>query len=51
MVLAHSPMDPAALRVKRLALEWLLENSGRENFSEVQWLEQVMKNAATEDSQ
>jgi alkyl sulfatase BDS1-like metallo-beta-lactamase superfamily hydrolase len=51
MVLAHSPGDSAAMRVKRRALEWLLENSGRENFSEVQWLEQAMKNATTEESQ
>jgi alkyl sulfatase BDS1-like metallo-beta-lactamase superfamily hydrolase len=51
MVLAHSPSDPAALRVKRLALEWLLENSGRENFSEVQWLEQAIKTAPTPESQ
>lgn len=48
MVLAHAPGDPAALRVKRLALQWLLQNSGRENFSEVQWLEQAIKNAGTE---
>jgi alkyl sulfatase BDS1-like metallo-beta-lactamase superfamily hydrolase len=51
IVLAHSPEDPAALQVKQLALEWLLENSGRENFSEVQWLEQATKTAATGDSQ
>jgi hypothetical protein len=37
--------------VKRLALEWLLQNSGRENFSEVQWLEQAIKTAITEESQ
>jgi alkyl sulfatase BDS1-like metallo-beta-lactamase superfamily hydrolase len=51
IVLAHSPGDPAALQVKRRALEWLLENSGRENFSEVQWLEQAIKTATTEESQ
>jgi alkyl sulfatase BDS1-like metallo-beta-lactamase superfamily hydrolase len=51
MVLAHSPGDLAALRVKRHALEWLLENSGRENFSEVQWLEQAIKTATIEESQ
>ncbi len=51
IVLAESPGDPAALRVKRLALEALLENSGRENFSEVQWLEQAIKNAGTEETQ
>jgi alkyl sulfatase BDS1-like metallo-beta-lactamase superfamily hydrolase len=42
MVLAHSPGDPAALQIKRRALESLLTNSGRENFSEVQWLEQAL---------
>jgi len=54
IVLAHVPDDPVALRVKRLALESLLESSGRENFSEVQWLEQAIKTAGTpkpEDSQ
>jgi alkyl sulfatase BDS1-like metallo-beta-lactamase superfamily hydrolase len=54
IVLAHAPDDPVALRVKRLALESLLESSGRENFSEVQWLEQAIKTAGTpksEDSQ
>ncbi|HTQ20055.1 alkyl sulfatase dimerization domain-containing protein [Mycobacterium sp.] len=51
IVLAHAPGDPAALRVKRLALEWLLENSGRENFSEVQWLEQAIKSATPEESE
>jgi alkyl sulfatase BDS1-like metallo-beta-lactamase superfamily hydrolase len=51
IVLAHAPDDPAALRVKRLALESLLESSGRENFSEVQWLEQAIKAAASEERQ
>ncbi len=51
IVLAHAPDDPAALRLKRLALESLLERSGRENFSEVQWLEQAIKGATTEESQ
>jgi alkyl sulfatase BDS1-like metallo-beta-lactamase superfamily hydrolase len=51
MVLAHSPGDPAALQVKRRALDWLLESSGRENFSEVQWLEQAMKTATIEEGQ
>src|SRR5262249_42242652 len=49
VVLAHSPHNAAAAGVKRLALEWLLQNSGRENFSEVQWLEQAIK--TTEESQ
>jgi alkyl sulfatase BDS1-like metallo-beta-lactamase superfamily hydrolase len=51
IALAHAPDDPAALRVKRLALESLLEHSGRENFSEVQWLEQAIKAATPEESQ
>ena len=45
IVLAHTPYDPAALRVKHAALEQLLVASGRENFSEVQWLEQEIKNS------
>ena len=50
IVLNHSADDATALRVKKLALEGLLENSGRENFSEVQWLEQEIKSATTKDS-
>lgn len=50
IVLNHSADDATALRVKKRALEALLENSGRENFSEVQWLEQEIKSATTEDS-
>jgi alkyl sulfatase BDS1-like metallo-beta-lactamase superfamily hydrolase len=49
IVLNHSAEDAAALRLKKHALEVLLENSGRENFSEVQWLEQEMKSATTEE--
>jgi glyoxylase-like metal-dependent hydrolase (beta-lactamase superfamily II) len=49
VVLAHSPHDPAALRVKRAALQQLLEASRRENFSEVQWLEQEIKTATIEE--
>jgi glyoxylase-like metal-dependent hydrolase (beta-lactamase superfamily II) len=45
MVLAHEPGAAAALTVKRAALETLLRRSGRENFSEVQWLERAMKDA------
>jgi alkyl sulfatase BDS1-like metallo-beta-lactamase superfamily hydrolase len=48
IVLAHSPGDPDALHVKRNALEQLLAGSGRENFSEVQWLEQEIKKATTD---
>jgi glyoxylase-like metal-dependent hydrolase (beta-lactamase superfamily II) len=39
MVLSFAPDDRGALRVKRTALDQLLSASGRENFSEVQWLE------------
>ena len=49
IVLAHSPADPAALRVKCAALEQLLAASGRENFSEVQWLEQEIKSATSKE--
>ncbi len=45
IVLAHSPDDLAALRVKHAALQQLLAASDRENFSEVQWLEQEIKSA------
>jgi alkyl sulfatase BDS1-like metallo-beta-lactamase superfamily hydrolase len=49
IVLAHSPNDTAALRVKHAALEQLLAASGRENHSEVQWLEQEIKSATVEE--
>jgi glyoxylase-like metal-dependent hydrolase (beta-lactamase superfamily II) len=39
MVLAQEPTARLALEVKLGALEQLLEASGRENFSEVRWLE------------
>jgi len=48
VVLAHSPHDPDALRVKQTALQQLLSASGRENHSEVQWLEQEIKSTATQ---
>ena len=48
VVLAHSPHDVDALRVKQTALNQLLTASGRENHSEVQWLEQEIKSTATE---
>ena len=38
MVLHGDPADTAALEVRAAALETLLERSGGENFSEVQWL-------------
>lgn len=39
MVLAQDPKETAALQVKLDALEQLLAAGGRENFSEVRWLE------------
>jgi hypothetical protein len=39
MVLVQELKDTGALRVKLDALEQLLDASGRENFSEVRWLE------------
>ena len=51
MVLAHTPRDPVASRVKRSALQQLLAASRQENFSEVQWLEQDIKGATTEGDQ
>ena len=44
VVLAHAKSDPDALAVKRQALEQLLAATGRENHSEVQWLEQEIRN-------
>jgi len=43
IVLAQEPTHADALRVKRSALESLLEASGRENFSEVRWLESELR--------
>ena len=48
VVLAHSPEDGDAQQVKQSALNQLLSASGRENHSEVQWLEQEIKSTATE---
>ncbi len=45
---AHSPDDGDALRVKQAALQQLLSASGRQNHSEVQWLEQELKSTGTE---
>jgi alkyl sulfatase BDS1-like metallo-beta-lactamase superfamily hydrolase len=39
IVLAQEPTDTDALELQLGALEQLLEASGRENFSEVRWLE------------
>ncbi len=49
VVLAHAPGDPDALGVKHQALQQLLAASGRENHSEVQWLEQEIKSALVEE--
>ncbi len=49
VVLAHAPADPDALAVKRRALAQLLADSGRENHSEVQWLEQEIKSASLDE--
>jgi glyoxylase-like metal-dependent hydrolase (beta-lactamase superfamily II) len=43
IVLHQNKTDAAALHVRRAALENLLEASGRENFSETQWLESEIK--------
>jgi alkyl sulfatase BDS1-like metallo-beta-lactamase superfamily hydrolase len=51
IVLAHAPTDRHALEVKRAALEQLLAASGRENHSEVQWLEQDIKSATVKEDQ
>ena len=48
IALTHAPTDADALAVKRQALERLLAASGRENHSEVQWLEQEIKSASKE---
>ena len=50
IVLAHSPHDPDASAVKHQALEQLLAASGRENHSEVQWLEQEVKSAVAQEA-
>lgn len=49
IVLAHAPADGDALSVKRDALQQLLELSGRENHSEVQWLEQEINGTTREE--
>ncbi|GAC1399452.1 MAG: alkyl/aryl-sulfatase [Mycobacterium sp.] len=49
IVLAHAPADPDALSVKRNALQQLLASSGRENHSEVQWLEQEITSATVKE--
>jgi alkyl sulfatase BDS1-like metallo-beta-lactamase superfamily hydrolase len=50
VVLAHSTGDRDALRVKRAALQQLLTASGRENHSEVQWLEQEIRTTVAEEN-
>jgi len=51
IVLSCTSGDPAASQVKRTALQQLLAASGQENFSEVQWLEQQIKDATPEEDQ
>jgi alkyl sulfatase BDS1-like metallo-beta-lactamase superfamily hydrolase len=51
IVLSHTPGDRAASQVKHAALQQLLAASGRENFSEVQWLEQQIKDATAKENQ
>jgi alkyl sulfatase BDS1-like metallo-beta-lactamase superfamily hydrolase len=50
IVLAHAPADTDARNVKRHALEQLLAESGRENHSEVQWLEQEITSVTPEEN-
>lgn len=49
IVLAYAPTDCDALSVKRIALQQLLAASGRENHSEVQWLEQELGSTNREE--
>jgi glyoxylase-like metal-dependent hydrolase (beta-lactamase superfamily II) len=53
IVLHRRPGDGPALEVKRIALAQLLEASGHENFSEVQWLESELAetNAVCDENQ
>jgi alkyl sulfatase BDS1-like metallo-beta-lactamase superfamily hydrolase len=46
--LAAEPRDREALRAKRAALRLLLDRSGRENFSEVRWLEAELRDTESE---
>ena len=48
IVLDHSPGETAAQQVKGAVHEQLLAAGGRENFSEVQWLESEIRDAAEE---
>ena len=49
IVLGHAQNDLDASTVKHQALEQLLAASGRENHSEVQWLEQEMNSALAQE--
>jgi glyoxylase-like metal-dependent hydrolase (beta-lactamase superfamily II) len=51
VALAYAPADADALAVKRDALEQLVAASGRENHSEVQWLEQEINSATIKEDQ
>ena len=48
--LSHAPVDSDALTVKRDALQQVLAASGRENHSEVQWLEQEINSTTAKES-
>ncbi len=43
-VLATEPADSDALQIKLDATRMILEQNGRENFSEVRWLESRISN-------
>jgi hypothetical protein len=43
LVLSQTPSDAIALAIRREALDQLLATSGRENFSEVQWLDSEIR--------
>ena len=49
IILSRSPGDTAALGVKREALQQVLAAAGGENFSEVQWLQQEINGANTDE--
>jgi len=50
IVLSQSPTDSDALSVKRDALRQVLAASGRENHSEVQWLEQEINSTTIKET-
>ncbi|KPM54380.1 beta-lactamase [Frankia sp. R43] len=50
IVLSQTPKDTAALNIRLEAHERLLERSGRENFSEVRWLEAEIRDLREDGS-